>query len=56
MLLLFAVGTLNLVWVAALSLVVLLQKLLRHGDRLARATGLVMLAAGIYLIIAQGMP
>jgi predicted metal-binding membrane protein len=56
MLMLFAVGALNLIWVAALSLLVLLQKLLPRGDWLARASGLVMLAAGIYLIVAQGMP
>ena len=56
MLLLFAVDALNLIWVAALSLLVLLQKLLPRGEWIARASGFVMLAIGIYLIVAQGMP
>ena len=53
MLLLFAVGVMNLVWVAALSLLVLLQKLLPRGEWLARASGLAMFAAGVYLIVAE---
>jgi predicted metal-binding membrane protein len=52
MLLLFVVGAMNLVWVAALSLLVLFQKHLPHGEWIARASGVVMLAAGIYLIVA----
>jgi predicted metal-binding membrane protein len=51
MLLPFVVGALNLIWVAALSLLVLFQKTLLHGEAIARASGLVMLVAGIYLIV-----
>ena len=52
MLLLFAVGAMNLIWVAGLSLLVLLQKVMPHGEWIARASGIVMIAAGIYLIVA----
>jgi predicted metal-binding membrane protein len=50
MLLLFVGGVMNLLWVAALAALVLLQKVLPEVRRLSRATGLVMVAVGLYLI------
>ncbi|HXE28514.1 MAG TPA: DUF2182 domain-containing protein [Stellaceae bacterium] len=49
MLLLFVGGVMNLLWVAALSILVLVQKLL-PGKRAAQSTGLVMLIVGLVLI------
>jgi predicted metal-binding membrane protein len=52
MLLLFVGGVMNLVWVAALAAVVLLQKVLPGGMRLARFAGVALITAG--LAIAAG--
>jgi predicted metal-binding membrane protein len=49
MLLLFVGGVMNLLWVAALSILVLLQKLV-PGKRAAQGIGLVMLIVGLVLI------
>jgi len=46
MLLLFAGGVMNLVWIAGLAILVLLEKLLPHGEWLARVTGALLLLAG----------
>jgi predicted metal-binding membrane protein len=53
MLLLFAVGVMNLLWVAALSVLVLLQKVLPGGRAIPRATSLAMAAVGLALIFYQ---
>jgi predicted metal-binding membrane protein len=53
MLLLFAVGVMNLLWVAALSVLVLLQKVLPGGRVIPRATSLVMVAVGLVLIFSS---
>ncbi|HXP29882.1 MAG TPA: DUF2182 domain-containing protein [Stellaceae bacterium] len=50
MLLLFAVGVMNLLWVAALTVLVLLQKLAPGGMISAAATGAVMALFGLFLI------
>lgn len=52
MALLFAGGTMNLLWIAGLSLVVLLEKLAPHGHRIARGLGILMCAAGAWLLLA----
>jgi predicted metal-binding membrane protein len=52
MLLLFAGGVMNLVWIAGLAILVLLEKLLPWGDWLARASGVLLLAAGGMLVLA----
>jgi predicted metal-binding membrane protein len=49
MLLLLAVGVMNLLWVAALTVLVLLQKLV-PGRLLSAATGTAMIAFGLFLI------
>lgn len=53
MLLLFLGGVMNLLWIAALSALVLSEKLLRFGPAFARATGCVLIAAGI--AVAAGL-
>ncbi len=50
MLLLFALGVMNLLWVAGLAALVLLQKVVPGGRIVAQATGLGMVAAGLFLI------
>lgn len=50
MLLLFAGGVMNLVWISGLAMLVLLEKLLPHGERLARGAGIVLLAGGAVLL------
>ncbi len=46
MALLFVGGVMNVIWIAILSLFVLLEKLAPHGPWLARATGIALLAWG----------
>jgi predicted metal-binding membrane protein len=53
MLLLFVGGIMNLIWIAALSLIVLTEKVLPYGARLARPFGLLLIAAGLGLIAAS---
>ena len=48
--LLFAVGVMNLLWVAAISLLVLGEKLLPGGAWIARISGVAMAAYGIWPI------
>jgi predicted metal-binding membrane protein len=50
MMVLFVAGVMNLLWIAALMVLVLLEKVLPHGHRLAQITGSAALAAGIWLI------
>jgi predicted metal-binding membrane protein len=52
MLLLFVGGVMNLIWIAGLSLIVLAEKLLPHGERLRLALGLLLMVAGLGLIVA----
>ncbi len=48
--LLFVGGVMNLLWVALIALFVLVEKLLPGGQRIARISGGLMVAAGVYLI------
>lgn len=50
MLLLFAAGVMNLLWVAAIAAVVLVEKLFPAGDTVARSTGAVLAAGGVALL------
>ena len=50
MLLLFVGGVMNLVWIAGLAAIVLLEKLHRAGRWVARGAGLLMVAGGVYLL------
>jgi predicted metal-binding membrane protein len=51
MALLFALGVMNLAWVAALSAFVLLEKLTPYPQAIARFTGAVMIACGFLLAL-----
>ena len=53
MCLLFVVGTMNLAWVAGLSVFVLIEKIAPGGALAARASGAVMIGAG--LLVAAGV-
>lgn len=50
MALLFVGGTMNLVWIAGLAVFVLMEKVSRFGVWIGRASGILMLAAGLYLL------
>jgi predicted metal-binding membrane protein len=50
MLLLFVVGVMNLMWVAALTALVLAEKVLPRGQLLARVAGVAMIAWGIWML------
>ena len=47
---LFAVGVMNLVWVAALTAFILIEKFGHKGSYIARAGGIAMIAVGILII------
>ena len=51
MALLFVVGVMNLLWVAALATFVLLEKLAIRGVLIARAAGVAAAAWGVYLLV-----
>ncbi len=52
MALLFVGGVMNLVWIAALSLMVFAEKILPHGEQIGRGLGVVLLAwAGATLLV-----
>jgi predicted metal-binding membrane protein len=51
MALLFAVGVMNLLWVAVLTAVVLVEKLFPLGIWMARIGGLLLAAYGIALLV-----
>ena len=51
MLLLFVGGVMNLAWIAAISVVVLLEKLLPLGEAGGRAGGVLLIAAGLAVLL-----
>jgi predicted metal-binding membrane protein len=48
---LVAVGTMNLAWMAALAVLILMEKNAPHGERIAVAAGLALLALGALLVL-----
>ena len=52
MALLFAGGVMNLIWIAALTIFVLVEKLAPHGGKTAKATGLLLIAAAAFVLLA----
>jgi predicted metal-binding membrane protein len=50
MALLFAAGVMNLGWVAAISALVLVEKLLKHGPLIGRLAGVLLVVWGLYLV------
>lgn len=51
MILLFVGGVMNLVWIAGIAILVLLEKLIRSHQWVRYGSAVSMLGAGIYLII-----
>ena len=51
MALLFVGGIMNLVWIAGLAVLVMVEKLVPYGDWLGRASGLLMVTAGGYFLL-----
>lgn len=51
MLLLFVGGVMNLVWIAGLAIIVLLEKLTRFGRWIERGLGTLLILAGLYLML-----
>jgi predicted metal-binding membrane protein len=51
MALLFVVGVMNLVWVAAIAVLVLLEKLVPHGEQVARIAGVALLLLAAYMAV-----
>jgi predicted metal-binding membrane protein len=54
MALLFVAGVMNLVWVAAIAVAVLVEKLVPRGDLVGRLAGVILVAAGV-LVVARGV-
>ena len=52
--LLFVGGVMNLLWVAAIAVFVMIEKVLPRGPWVANLSGVVMAAVGIYLLL-QGL-
>jgi predicted metal-binding membrane protein len=52
MLLLFVGGVMNIAWIAAIAILVLLEKVMPHGRILARALGSALVFGGVWLIAA----
>ena len=52
MALLFAVGVMNLRWMAVLTAFVLIEKLVPAGQWIARVSGLLLLGFGVFLLTA----
>jgi predicted metal-binding membrane protein len=53
MLLLFAAGVMNLLWVAIIALLVLVEKVTRRGVHIGRLAGVLLMAGGLWLIAAR---
>jgi predicted metal-binding membrane protein len=49
--LLFVVGVMNLLWVAALTVFVVIEKLAPRGNIVGRITGGTLVAAGVVLLV-----
>jgi predicted metal-binding membrane protein len=56
MALLFVGGLMNLLWIAALALLVLFEKVLPWGGRASRVTGLILMSWGIVAIAGAVWP
>jgi predicted metal-binding membrane protein len=53
MIVLFAVGIMNLAWVAALTVLVLIEKITPAGVMLSRLAGVAMIGVGVYVLVSQ---
>jgi predicted metal-binding membrane protein len=53
MALLFVGGVMNLLWVAAITIFVLIEKAAPYGQRVGRVCGACLVAAGVFLVFAR---
>jgi predicted metal-binding membrane protein len=51
---LFAVGVMNLAWIAALSVFVLSEKIIPRGFWLAKVSGLFLMGLGAWMALSGG--
>jgi predicted metal-binding membrane protein len=51
MALLFVAGVMNLLWIAVITLFVLVEKIVPHGPAIGRITGGILILAGVSLIL-----
>jgi predicted metal-binding membrane protein len=51
MALLFVVGVMNVLWIALLALLVLVEKITPWGRWVARAAGVACVAAGVWMMV-----
>jgi len=57
MVVLFVVGTMNLVWMGVLSIVIFVEKIVPHGVEMGKATGVALMALGVAIGVgAFGSP
>ena len=54
--LLFVGGLMNLTWVVALAILVLIEKTAPYGHRIGQAAGVIALAWGVVLLVASAIP
>lgn len=52
---LFVVGTMNLVWMAVLSLIIFLEKILTHGIAISKIAGVSLTGLGMVLIVSPAL-
>ena len=52
MIVLFALGVMSLVWMAAVAGLIFAEKVLPHGDRLTRPIAVLLIALGIWVAVA----
>jgi predicted metal-binding membrane protein len=50
MALLFVAGVMNLLWIAAIAIFVLLEKIVPRGERVGRVAGIVLVVAGLLVL------
>ena len=51
MVVLFVVGTMNLVWMGILSAIIFTEKIVPHGVEMGKASGIVLIVLGIALSV-----
>ena len=56
MTLLFASGIMNLVWIAGLTILILIEKVAPFGHAIARVSGVAMIAWGGWILLSPYMP
>ena len=53
MALLFVFGLMNVLWIAALALLVLIEKVLPIGGRMSHVTGVALIAWGVGVLVLE---